>query len=115
MHRRTKALSIPPKVKAEVWSRDFHRCVLCGTPYAYPDAHVISRAQGGLGIAENVVTLCRVCHDRYDNSPERPELRERLRDYLKTWYPDWDERNLIYRKWNYVEPDCIDGPPDAGP
>lgn len=99
MHRRTKALSIPPKVKAEVWNRDFHRCVLCGTPYASPDAHFISRAQGGLGIPENIVTLCRACHDRYDNSPDRAVLRERLRDHLMTWYPNWDEQNLIYKKW----------------
>lgn len=70
MHRRTKALAIPPKVKAQVWDRDLHRCVLCGSPYAFPDAHYISRAQGGLGIPENVVTLCRPCHDRYDNSPD---------------------------------------------
>ena len=99
MHRRTKALSIPPKVKAEVWDRDLHRCVLCGTPYASPDAHFISRTQGGLGIPENIVTLCRACHDRYDNSPDRAVLRERLRDHLMTWYPNWDEHNLIYKKW----------------
>ena len=96
MHRRTKALSIPPKVKAQVWDRDLHRCVLCGTPCASPDAHFISRAQGGLGIPENIVPLCRACHDRYDN---RAVLRERLRDHLMTWYPNWDEQNLIYKKW----------------
>ena len=99
MHRRTKALSIPPKVKAQVWDRDLHRCVLCGTPYASPDAHFISRAQGGLGIPENIVTLCRAGHDRSNNSPDRAVLRERLRDHLMTWYPNWDEHNLIYKKW----------------
>ena len=103
MHRRTKALAIPPKVKAQVWDRDLHRCVLCGSLYAFPDAHYISRAQGGLGIPENVVTLCRPCHDRYDNSPDRAELRAVLAEHLKTWYPDWNEQNLIYRKWSYVE------------
>lgn len=99
MHRRTRALAISAKVKAEVWERDFCRCVLCGSPNAAPNAHFISRAQGGLGIPENIVTLCAECHRRYDQTVERSAIRERLRDYLKTWYPVWDETKLIYRKW----------------
>lgn len=99
MHRRTKALDISPKVKDLVWRRDNGCCVLCGSPYAFPNAHFIARSQGGLGIEENVVTLCRSCHDRYDNSVERKAIRVRLEDYLTTWYPDWNEKNLVYRKW----------------
>lgn len=100
MHRRTKALAITKAVKDLVWERDGHECVICGSHQALPEAHYISRAQGGLGIEENIVTLCRHCHDRYDNSPQRAELREVLRDYLKGLYPGWDELKLIYRKWD---------------
>ena len=99
MHRRTKALSISRKVKDRVWERDGHRCVLCGSPYANPEAHFISRAQGGLGVEENIVTLCRSCHDAYDNSHHRPYIRQKLKSYLMGIYPDWDEEKLIYRKW----------------
>ena len=102
MHKRTKALAISPKVKKIVAERDqingWTCCVLCGSPYGLPEAHYISRAQGGLGIEENIVTLCRTCHDRYDNSEYRNEIKEILRQYLKSKYPDWTEERLVYEK-----------------
>lgn len=98
MMDRTKALDIPAAVKDEVWERDHRRCVLCGNPQAMPNAHYISRAQGGLGIAKNVVTLCARCHRDYDQTTMRSFLREELKVYLSRIYPDWDESKLIYRK-----------------
>lgn len=97
MNRRTKALQIPPKVKKAVYERDHGQCVLCGAP-GDPVAHYISRAQGGLGIEENVLTLCWYCHRSYDQGPERRRLREIFRKYLLTKYPGWDESKLIYKK-----------------
>lgn len=96
MNRRTKALDIPRKVKQKVLERD-HCCVWCGREGA-PNAHYISRAQGGLGIEENILTLCTECHRRYDQSEDRPIMREYFREYLQSKYPDWDESKLIYRK-----------------
>lgn len=98
MHKRTKALSISKAVKDAVWRRDHHQCVICGSPYAHPNAHYISRAQGGLGIEENIVTLCANCHRRYDQTEMRTPLRRFLGAYLASKYPDWDESNLYYRK-----------------
>lgn len=97
MNKRTKALQIPPLVKRIVYERDGGRCVLCGAP-GDPVAHYISRAQGGLGIEENVVTLCYGCHRAYDQGPYRAAIRAQLRAYLKGRYPGWDENKLIYRK-----------------
>lgn len=99
MHKRTKALDIPPAVKAAVWERDGQCCILCGSPrYAFPNAHYISRAQGGLGVEENIVTLCQTCHDRYDNGAGRQQTKAEIRAYLMGKYPDWDEGRLCYRK-----------------
>ena len=99
MHKRTKALMISRSTKKKVWERDGGACVLCGcSRNAFPEAHYISRAQGGLGIEENIVTLCRRCHDEYDNGVCRDEIRNTLREYLKSKYPDWDEEKLVYRK-----------------
>lgn len=98
MNKRTKALSIPPEVKARVWSRDRGRCVFCGSRYASPNAHFIARSQGGLGIEQNILTLCAVCHRKYDQSTGRQTMREFFRDYLKKNYPEWDEAKLIYRR-----------------
>lgn len=102
MHRQTKAVDIPPAVKETVWERDGHCCVLCGSPMAAPNAHYIARSHGGLGIDQNIVTLCLSCHDRYDNSADRMLIRAELRTYLKSKYPGWDETKLIYRKWNHA-------------
>lgn len=102
MHTRTRRLDITPRVKEEVWERDGGRCILCGTSEAAPNAHYIARSQGGLGIARNIVTLCGRCHDRYDNSPERPAIKEEIRAYLMSQYDDWEEDALVYRKLPYL-------------
>lgn len=97
MHRRTKALAISPAVKERVLERDGY-CVLCGSADGQPCAHYISRAQGGLGVEENVLTLCWKCHMRYDQTVERKALRVLFRQYLQSKYPDWDETKLVYKK-----------------
>ena len=97
MKKRTKALAITPETKRRVYERDGERCVLCGAR-GYPNAHFIARSQGGLGIEENIVTLCVNCHNAYDNSAFRRVIREELREYLKEKYPDWEEQKLYYRK-----------------
>lgn len=99
MHKRTKLLDISKAVKDKVWERDGHRCILCESIFAMPNAHYISRAQGGLGIPENVVTLCYACHDQYDNGAGGREMKPRIAAYLRSQYPDWDERKLVYRKY----------------
>ena len=99
MHKRTKALAISKAVKAAVYARDGGCCVLCLSRYGLPEAHYISRAQGGKGIEENIVTLCANCHREYDQGFHRQEIREELREYLKKQYPDWDESKLVYDKW----------------
>ena len=95
--KRTKALAISPEVKKRVYERDGGCCVLCGRP-GNPEAHYISRAHGGLGVEQNVLTLCRKCHRRYDQTAERAAIGEVLADYLRSEYPDWDPVDLIYRK-----------------
>lgn len=99
MKKRTRALDIKEAVKREVWERDNHCCILCGSPYAKPNAHYIPRSQGGLGIVQNVVTLCFDCHNRYDHTTERKAVREQIRAYLDGCYLDWDEQKLYYKKW----------------
>lgn len=100
MHKRTKALDITPKVKQRVWERDNYQCIVCGSPYAMPNAHYIARSHSGLGIEQNIVTLCQVCHHNYDNTADRGIYKDRIRNYLMEQYPEWDEDDLIYRKWS---------------
>ena len=108
MNKRTKALSIAKAVKIAVAKRDsvdgYPCCIWCGKPapteekLAFSNAHYISRAQGGLGIEENLLTLCPDCHRAYDQSPKREKMRECFKDYLQARYPEWDENKLYFTK-----------------
>ena len=98
MNRRTKELTISKKVKMTVWERDRHRCILCGSPSAMPNAHYISRAKSGLGIEQNIVTLCMDCHRRLDQSTERKELLNKVKHYLDRFYPNFTDDMRRYKK-----------------
>lgn len=97
MHKRTKACSISKTVKREVYERDGGRCIFCGRT-GIPNAHVIARSHGGLGVKENIVTLCPECHWRMDNTPDRNRLQNRAIGYLKTFYPGWTRESVTYKK-----------------
>lgn len=100
MHKRTKACDIPQNVKQIVWERDREQCIICGSNKAMPNAHYIARSHGGLGIPENIVTLCMNCHYQYDHTSNRKEYRALIKNYLKSKYSEWDENKLIYKKWS---------------
>lgn len=86
--------------------RDNGRCVVCGaTRNVMPNAHYIPRSKGGLGIPQNIVTLCTefgpgMCHRRFDfgTAEEREAIGGMIRDYLMNKYDDWDEADLYYKK-----------------
>lgn len=101
--KRSRSTDISQKVKEIVWERDNKRCVICGSPYALPNAHYLPRSKGGLGIQQNILTLCNKCHYNYDfgDKEKRFDIRLQLMEYLKSKYPDWNEENIIYRKYNY--------------
>lgn len=107
MKRRTRELAILMDVKIKVAERDcvdgWPCCILCGEPaptsnlLAFSNAHYIPRAQGGLGIEENILTLCPKCHREYDGI-KRTKLRPILRKHLRDHYKNWDESKLFYQK-----------------
>ena len=99
MHKRTRACAISKKTKLRVYERDKGRCIFCGAP-GLPEAHVVPRSHGGLGIEQNIVTACRPCHDKMDNSTDRQQMLQVAADYLKRFYPDWSQQSLIYDKWH---------------
>ena len=98
MHKRTKAVAITPEVRQEVEERDGGRCIFCNAP-GRGEAHFINRSQGGLGIPENIVTVCRYCHAQMDNGQATKLYRARAEEYLKSKYPTWDKSKLVYNKW----------------
>src|SRR5690554_7445468 len=96
--KRTKSLDIPKSVKDKVFQRDGGRCIICGSYNAMPNSHYISRAKGGLGIEQNIVTMCMMCHHDFDNTTKRAELMPLVRAYLDIHYPDFSDDRRIYKK-----------------
>lgn len=107
MNRRTQELAIPIRVKEAVAVRDsvcgWPCCILCGKPaptgnrVAFSNAHYIARSQGGLGIEENILTLCPKCHRQYD-TVGREAFKPILRRYMLEHYDGWSEGRLTYKK-----------------
>lgn len=97
--KRSKATDISPSVKKAVAERDFGCCIFCGKA-GLPEAHVISRAHGGLGVEKNIVTVCRSCHDKMDNSKMRGQYIGFAKSYLTSIYPGWDEKDVTFNKWS---------------
>ena len=99
MSKRSKACDITKKVKDIVWERDEHKCIICGSYQAMPNAHYIARSHGGLGIPQNIVTLCLQCHFDYDNGKYHKEYKKLIQSHLRAIYGDeWNEEKLIYKK-----------------
>ncbi len=96
--KRTKACEITPQVRERVEERDNHCCIFCGR-YGRGEGHYINRSQGGLGIEENIVTVCRDCHREMDNGLTTQIYRDKAEEYLKSHYPNWDKSKLVYNKW----------------
>jgi 5-methylcytosine-specific restriction endonuclease McrA len=81
---RKQACDITPKVREIVKARDGHKCVYCGTTYSLQLAHIfINRSHSGLGVEQNLTTLCIACHMSLDNG--REEKAKPIRDYCE-WY-----------------------------
>ena len=101
MSKRSKACDITQSVKEIVWIRDNQSCIICGK-LGSPNSHYISRAKGGLGIPQNIVTMCIDCHNAYDNGYDKERkdyIKEKTKEYLKAQYRNWNEEDLIYNKW----------------
>ena len=99
--RRAKATDIPESVKHIAYARDEGKCLWCGKP-GLPNAHLVSRAQGGLGVEENIITLCVECHNAMDNGSDTERarsMRKHAEEYLQSIYPGWSREKVTYSKW----------------
>jgi len=101
---RTKACDISPKVRQAVGERDNWTCIICHRP-GIPNAHYVPKGgHGGLGIEQNIVTLCPDCHHMYDNGYNkdvnlREKMGEKIKAYLDEKYPGFPDEKRIYRRW----------------
>lgn len=109
MNRQTREKIFKSEVRKHILLRD-SGCIFCKVgrweiPEDYGKrildiAHIVNRSQGGLGIKENGVTLCRNHHQLLDNGNKgwRGEMQQYMEEYMRQWYPEWNRDKLLYRK-----------------
>lgn len=101
--KRSKATDITVQTKHEVLIRDNGCCILCGRQGS-PNAHVVPRSNRGLGIKENIVTLCHECHYSMDFTSNRKAMLKQCEEYLENEYPSFhkngfDKDKVQFKKW----------------
>ena len=45
--------------------------------------------------------MCASCHFQMDNGQFHKELQKAVREYLQAHYDNWNEKDLIYKKWSF--------------
>jgi hypothetical protein len=82
--------------RKEVIERDNNECQLCGSWYDLEVHHVIPKAQRGKEFAENLITLCKGCHDEEDMFGHRRAYKQS--DSSRFSYKwDWDAAPDLFR------------------
>lgn len=110
--KQARAHEFTEKVRKEIYARDFGQCIFCIKKYNMQGStwysqqilsvmHYIPRSRGGLGIPQNGAIGCQFHHNMLDNGNQgnRKEMLEIFRQYLQELYPEWNEDELVYRKW----------------
>jgi len=100
--KQKQATDISQKERQAVYDRDNKRCIICGSNQWLEVAHYIGRSQGGMGIRQNLVCLCKTHHMAYDGD-KRDIYRKVIHDYLQGWYQDWNEQDLVYDKYGWLK------------
>lgn len=81
--------TIPPLTNRELFLRDAHLCMYCGTehqPFDLTRDHVVPLSRGGKDRWSNVVTACRVCNTRKGNrTPEESRMDLLAIPYVPNW------------------------------
>jgi 5-methylcytosine-specific restriction endonuclease McrA len=73
-----KARRVPPEMRAFIFTRDNHTCVLCGAP-----ADTIDHINGSVNTPDNLRALCRSCNmARVKMIPATPEQTKQARAFL---------------------------------
>lgn len=93
--KRSLATGIPKHVRQEVLVRD-RRCVICGSMHQIEIHHLVERSRLGMGVDNNLVSLCRQCHRDIHNGDTGKKTF--IRNYLERLYPDITDNMRKYKK-----------------
>lgn len=114
----TRLLQFKKETIREIQYRDNFTCLFCKIGYqcenyspnnmdyiVHDIMHYIPKSKLGLGIPENGVEGCRYHHRLLDNGNKglREEMLKIMEKYLRSLYPNWDKKDLVYRKYKVGE------------
>lgn len=81
------------RIRNMVHERDGNACILCGWTLGVDCHHVIFRSAGGEDTAENMVCLCRKCHQIYAHGKKQKAFQKLFLEYLSSdKCKAWNER-----------------------
>ena len=92
------------KLRMHVLTRDGRRCLICGrSPAYYIDVelhvhHAVPWGQGGITEEENLVSICKTCHDGLDPHFD-PGLIQLLREKYPGASPQYFDELKEYQSW----------------
>ena len=97
MRKLSEQLAIMQKdmdVYIEIWNKRSHTCICCGVSlgnkfiksFAH---HLLEKHERGdlRHNPENIVLVCRICHDQYHISPNKPTKLVELAEEIEKKYP----------------------------
>lgn len=112
--KQAKAREFSASEREKIYFRDKGQCIFCRMDYHMEKSnwlsleilsvmHYVPRSKNGLGIAENGAIGCQYHHTMMDNGAEgrREEMLGIMREYLKGFYKEWNEKDLVYDKWRF--------------
>lgn len=86
--------------RKNLFRRDKHTCVYCGSGENLTADHVIPRSRGGETTWENLVTACHPCNNRKDNkTPEEVGLKLRTIPKQPNHLIFLTEQTKLHEKW----------------
>lgn len=68
---RQRRKPVPPGVREQVFDRDGHRCLRCGSPDNLTIDHIKPVSDGGSNAKRNLQTLCQSCNSTKGTKTER--------------------------------------------
>lgn len=114
--KQARAREFSPVERQKIIRRDNGECIFCVIGYKTGKGtwfgkeiksimHYVPRSQNGLGVEKNGAVGCQFHHEMLDNGNKgnRKEMLKIFADYLKSKYPDWNEKDLIYSKWAFLK------------
>jgi len=96
--KRSLATKITIDVRMDVKVRDNGKCTICGTMENIQIHHFVPRSLGGMGITNNLISLCQFHHKQLHDG--NGYILEHVKQYMKDLYPNVNNNERKYNKFN---------------